>query len=68
MKRALEQEKQFKLRAAHYFFNPIAIAKGYLSLALEEKDDKEKIMKAIKAIDRVEKVVKNITQRGVITE
>ena len=68
MKRALEQEKQFKLRAAHYFFNPIAIAKGYLSLALEEKDDKEKIMKAIKAIDRIEKVVKNITQRGVITE
>ena len=66
---ALEQERQFKLDTAHYFFNPIAIAKGYLQLALEEKGEEEdKIRKAIKAIERVENVVKNVTQKGEIRE
>lgn len=64
---AFEKEREFKLRTAHYFFNPIAIAKGYLSLALEEKDD-AKIKKAVEAIERVERVVKNITQKGEIVE
>lgn len=69
MKKVLEQEREFKLRTAHYFFNPITIAKGYLYLALEdEKHNKDKILKAIEAINRVEKVVKNITQRGEIVE
>ena len=67
-RRALEQEREFKLRAAHYFFNPIAIAKGYLELILEEEGENEKILKAIEAINRVEKVVKNVTQRGEIVE
>ncbi|OYT62145.1 hypothetical protein B6U81_01430, partial [Thermoplasmatales archaeon ex4484_30] len=70
MMRALEQERKFKLEAAHYFFNPIAIAKGYLDLAMEElPEEKRKKLKSAKyAIGRVEKVVKNVTQRGEIHE
>ena len=68
MKEALEKEREFKLRTAHYFFNPICIARGFLELALEEEDGKDKILKAIEAIKRVEKVVKNITKRGEIRE
>ncbi len=68
MREALEKEREFKLRAAHYFFNPICIAKGFLELALEEKDGKDKILKAIEAINRIEKVIKNVTKRGEIRE
>ena len=71
MKRILEQEKEFKLATAHYFFNPIAIAKGYLSLAMEkayDEEQKEKLKAAEHAIERVEKVVKNVTQKGEIYE
>lgn len=68
LKEALQNEKEFKLKTAHYFFNPIAIAKGYLELAMEEGGEKEKIKKAIIAINRVEKVVKNVTQRGEVVE
>ena len=68
MKEALEKEREFKLKTAHYFFNPICIAKGFLELALEEEDGKDKILKAIEAIKRVENVVKNITKRGEIHE
>ncbi|RLF44393.1 MAG: hypothetical protein DRN29_08545 [Thermoplasmata archaeon] len=65
---ALKKEREFKLKTAHYFFNPIAIAKGYLSLALEEGDGEDKIRKAMHAVERVEKVIKNITERGEIVE
>lgn len=70
MLRALEQEKEFKLRASHYFFNPIAIAKGYLDLAMEElpAEKREKLKSAYNAISRVEKVVKNIVEKGEIYE
>lgn len=70
MERALEHERDFKLRAAHHFFNPIAIAKGYLDLTLEELTDlqEQKVKAARRAICRVEKVVKNVTQRGEIYE
>jgi len=68
MREALEKERRFKLDTSHYFFNRIAIAKGYLQLALEEDDGKDNILKAIEAIDRVEKVVKNITTKGEIRE
>jgi len=70
MERALEHERDFKLRAAHHFFNPIAIAKGYLDLTLEELTDlqEQKVKAARQAICRVEKVVKNVTQRGEIYE
>ncbi|MEM2583632.1 MAG: PAS domain S-box protein [Candidatus Thermoplasmatota archaeon] len=67
VKEALEREMDFKSRTAHYFFNPLVIAKGYLELAREE-DGKDKIEKAIKALERIEKVIKNVTQRGEIIE
>lgn len=70
MERALEKERDFKLRAAHHFFNPISIAKGYLDLTLEElaEQQKQKVEAARNAICRVEKVVKNVTQKGEIHE
>lgn len=64
---ALQKERDFKLRTAHYFFNPICIAKGYLELAKGE-NGKDKIERALKAINRIEKVIKNITQKGEIIE
>lgn len=70
MMRALKQEREFKLKTAHYFLNPIAIAKGYLDLAMEElpEEKRKKLESAKYAIGRVEKVVKNVTQRGEIRE
>ena len=68
MRRALEEEKKFKADTAHYFFNPLAIAKGYLEMAKEDGGDIEKIEKALKAIERIEKVVKNIVTKGEIRE
>ncbi len=68
IKKALEREREFKLKTAHYFFNPMAIAKGYLEIALEEKNVEDKILKAIEAINRVERVIKNIVTRGEIKE
>ncbi len=71
MRCILEQEKEFKLATAHYFFNPIAIAKGYIDLAMEKASDeeqKENLKAAEHAIERVEKVVKNVTQKGEIRE
>ena len=68
MMRALEEEKKFKADTAHYFFNPLAIAKGYLEIAKEDGETKEKIEKALKAIERIEKVVKNVVTKGEIRE
>ena len=67
MRRALEEESQFKLWTAHYFFNPIAIAKGYLEIAKEDHDI-DKIEKALDAIERIEKVVKNVVTKGEVHE
>ena len=67
MKRALEKEKEFKLKTAHYFFNPLSIAEGYLNIVKEKCDHKE-IHKALEAIKRIERVVKNIIQEGEIKE
>jgi signal transduction histidine kinase len=65
------KEKIFREEIAHYFFNPIAIAKGYISL-LEEKeldyDTSLKIGKIREAIERIENVVKNIVMNGEIRE
>jgi sensor domain CHASE-containing protein len=55
----LEKEKKMKAMVAHYFFNPIAIAKGYLQLYLESNKNEE-VERALKAIDRIERVVKDI--------
>ena len=67
MKRALEKEKEFKLKTAHYFFNPLLIAKGYLEIA-SEKCHQEEIEKAKRAVERIEKVIKNIVTKGEIRE
>ena len=67
IKELLKKEREFKLRTAHYFLNPLCIAKGYLQLALENLEE-NKIEKALIAIDRVERVIKNIIIRGEIKE
>lgn len=67
IKDALNKEKEFKRKTAHYFFNPICIAKGFLKIAKEEGDLKY-IEKAINAVDRIEKVIKNIVTKGEISE
>ena len=67
LEKALQQEKEFKLKTAHYFFNPLCIAKGYLEMV--KKDcRKEEIDKIIEAIERIEKVIKNVVQKGEISE
>ncbi len=70
IKKALEEEKKFKEEVAHYFFNPIAIAKGYLDLIMDElEQDYQKKLGTVKnAVERVENVVKNIVTKGVICE
>ncbi|MFO8132446.1 MAG: PAS domain S-box protein [Thermoplasmatota archaeon] len=70
MERALETERVFKLQAAHHFFNPIAISRGYMDIAMEKLPDAEAetIQKAHDAIMRIQRVVENIVQRGEIHE
>jgi len=70
MQRALKQEREFKLRTAHYFFNPISIAKGYIDVMMDEiEEDQKKRLEVIRhAIERVESVVKNIVTKGEIRE
>lgn len=67
LEKTFEKEKRFRLRTAHYFLNPIAIAKGYLQLAIEERNINY-IGKAINAIERIEKVIKNVIEKGEIKE
>ncbi len=68
--RALEEERKFKLETAHYFFNPLAIAKGYLDLMMDEIDEerKNKLKTIHHALGRVESVVKNVVTKGEIHE
>jgi signal transduction histidine kinase len=70
MRWIIEREKKFKMDTAHYFFNPITIAKGYLDLVMKDITDeqREKVEAAYHAISRVEKVVKNAIQGGEIRE
>ncbi|MEM2935144.1 MAG: PAS domain S-box protein [Candidatus Thermoplasmatota archaeon] len=70
LKEALEKEREFKLKTAHYFFNPTTIAKGYISLVIEEieNEKRNKLEKALYAIDRIEKVIKNIIATGEVKE
>ena len=71
MKRALEEERKFKADTAHYFFNPLCIAKGYLELAMKDERDaeqREKLKAIINAVERVENVVKNVVMKGEVRE
>ena len=67
IRRALKQEKEFKRKTAHYFFNPICIAKGFLELARKDEGE-DNIEKALDAIERIENVIKNIVMKGEIRE
>jgi len=67
IKELLEKERNFRLRTAHYFLNPLCIAKGYLQLLMEDSKD-SRIEKVLKAVERVENVVKNIISKGEIKE
>mgnify|MGYP000076507332 CR=1 FL=1 len=68
--KAMEEERKFKLMTAHYFFNPICIAEGFLHLAMENapQDIKEKLEIAQIAVQRIKKVVKNVVEKGEIHE
>jgi signal transduction histidine kinase len=66
-----EKVKNFREDVAHYFFNPLVIAKGYLDLVQDtnlSEEDREKIKKSLTAIERIEAVVKNIVMNGKIAE
>lgn len=67
IEKALEREKEFKLKTAHYFLNPLCVAKGYLEL-MKEEGGKEDIDKVIEAIERIERVIQNIIKAGEIKE
>jgi len=68
--RALEEEKEFKLMTAHYFFNPICIAEGFLDLAMKiaGEEVKEKLEFVRIAVQRIKKVVRNVVEKGEIRE
>ncbi|MGC9307893.1 MAG: hypothetical protein ACP5FL_03855, partial [Thermoplasmatota archaeon] len=71
MRQALEQERVFKLKTSHHFFNPLCIAKGYLDLVMQQENGeghKEEIQKVIQAIERIQHVVENVVRRGEIHE
>ena len=71
MKKALEEERKFKADTAHYFFNPLCIAKGYLELAIKDERDaekREKLKAILNAVERVENVVKNVVIKGEVRE
>jgi len=70
VERALKQEREFKTETAHYFFNLLCIAEGYLHLAIDKSlpEEKEKIEKALRALERIENVVENVVKRGEIRE
>ncbi len=63
-----EIRRKFIEETSHHFFNPIAIAKGYLELAIERNEDIETLKKVNNAIGRIEKVIWNIVERGEICE
>jgi len=71
MRRALEEERKFKADTAHYFFNPLCIAKGYLELAMKDEKDaeqREKLKAIINAVERIETVVNNVVTKGEVRE
>ena len=68
--KALEKEREFKLKTAHYFFNPIAIGEGFIEIAMEKANDeiKNELKTALNALERIKKVVKNVVEKGEIKE
>jgi len=68
--KALEEEMQFKMDTAHYFFNPLCIAEGNIDLALKDASGeiKEELEAAQKAVQRIKKVVRNVVEEGKVYE
>ena len=67
--KALEEEREFRMKAAHYFFNPIAIAEGFIEIAKEKSSGaREELELAFNSIERIKKVVKNVVEKGEIKE
>ena len=64
--RSLRQERKYKEAISHHFFNPLAIAKGYLHLASDkcDKDMKNKFSAIDNALNRIEKTVKTVIKTG----
>ncbi len=54
------KDKIFREEIAHYFFNPIAIAKGYISLLEEKKLDHDTLTKIGKIREAIERRNKGI--------
>ena len=70
-KKMMIREQNFRESVAHHFFNPLAIARGYLQLVVEKTSDGEerrKLESSIAAIGRVESVVKNVIRYGDVRE
>ena len=68
IRKTYEIRRKFIEETSHHFFNPIAIAKGYLELAIERNENVETLKKVNNAIGRIEKVIWNIVERGEICE
>jgi len=68
---ALAKKDEFINEIAHYFLNPLTIAKGYMELLLKEcfssraKACYDKIMEAL---ERIEEAVINTVEKGVVYE
>ena len=67
---ALEKEVEFKQDTAHYFFNPLCIAEGYLDLTQRQAPDnlQQELEKVQTALERIKKVVINAIEHGEIHE
>ena len=67
---ALEAERLFKRDTAHYFFNPLCIAEGFLELVQKQcpATFERELDETKKALERIKKVVNNAIGLGKIIE
>ena len=68
---ALKEKEEFLQETAHYFLNPISIARGYIDLLLCDASSEREIMVATRikeAVERIEEAVKNTVERRAIYE
>ena len=71
LKHALAKKDEFINETAHYFLNPLTIAKGYMDLLLKECDSskaKACYEKIKEALERIEEAVINTVEEGVVYE
>jgi len=64
-------EERLKEELGHWFMPPLAIAKGFLELAIEDEEDGEqerRLEEALRAIMRAERVAGNMIYTGEIHE